>query len=984
MELNTKHKNLIGGLTISSDPIFAYSSNYFSDTLIFGIKGNSDTTVIEASRNGVVNIPDLNYYVNAYTLSYNTNNTNVETNVNFISAYSTYIYPYTDYRTDYLSYRVAIMAYTLPTKHYVDKLLELKDALLYRGTLTPATSSGNSPGIFQATHVENSEIGSMGYTYTSAGSVYKVDSTGYFGNTLVHAGDMIISYRDDAKLDTTEGWNVIEMHISHDNTSVKQINPEFDAENRLLSNVRILHDGMLTYTYVHLLENEYSIDTDNLSETSRKYVEYINVHEISDSNDIYVSYYTKILKFNNTGVRNDGTDGEGHIDTFGDDSYRFITNIYQDIDGHLSYTYVDVKTYSHHNTYCLGEFTETHNNGDELYIINSIRLDDTGGLYYSYRNATIKNSDIMNTWNFDISNTNTASDGAPVITGISMTPDGQLAYSWGYIYDPHDDHSTVPLGEVITSEDYPKYIINEVFLDQDGKFYYTYRDATITADDISHTGDKDISNSNSAELGLAVITGIHMTSDGQLSYNWSYVYDPHDDHGTYTVDHQSNPATEDVIGDKYIINNVYLNEDGWLSYSYRNATILESERQYNSAGNKDISNTDTINDGIKVITGINMTSDGQLSYCYSYIYDPHDDHTTINTGKVSDVDLGDDDIEVVTSVDLASDGTLSYNYKKIIQPSLNENKVRFSLFVGDNDTTYMMKTTDGVLEIIQPIIGYGIYGINGDGITYHTDGYFIPSGTAYLGDTYNFDKLQEADYSFGYEISDQKLYIEYYTTITGEYPKISSVNDTSNFTYAIDNKKYVITLGDSIKQTVVNSSSGTNNTLTGTITKFGNLTFTDSIAAKNYKISIAVHKNPDGKTLTIDKNISLPAKTISKTITPYAHIYQYVGNSEPTVGVTTYNNETKSGLDNVKLVSGKPSSVTFNRGGKIYYIFPACCGTPKFKQLNTEDTNWINTNKTINLNPKNNTTLESGNVQYKIYTVQINTKSGGTWELSWS
>jgi hypothetical protein len=361
------------------------------------------------------------------------------------------------------------------------------------------------------------------------------------------------------------------MHITHDNTSDKKINVETGSENRLLTNVRILHDGMLTYTYIHLLEHQITHNT-SLTESSRQYVEYVDIEHNPATNDIFVSYHTKVLKFNNTGVHDTGTD-KGVIDTFGDDTYRFITNVYQDIDGHLSYTYVDVKTYSHHNTYNLGEQYATGSDPSPRYIINSIYLDDTGGLSYTYRNATIEDSDISHSADYDISNTDAYSYGMPVITGIHMTSDGQLSYAWAYICDPHDDHGTYTASSTVANKakedttcdttDGKRFVINNIYLNSDGYLSYTWRDARISDTNVTYNiaGNTDISNADKPENGIKVITGIHMTSDGQLSYTYSYVYDPHDDHITYTA------YTYTTVKQSYqLVMNTYLNANGGMTY----------------------------------------------------------------------------------------------------------------------------------------------------------------------------------------------------------------------------------------------------------------------------------------------------------------------------------------------------------------------------------------------------------------------------------
>lgn len=387
---NIPYKSIIGGLNITTDVEHSYqgSLNYFSENIIFGVKAKDNKTVIEADAlSGIVNIPKLQYYVNAYTLTYSINNTNAETNTNFINSYSTYIFPVVDATYSYISYHVAIMSYTLPTKHYVDKLLELKDAFIYRGTITPNENTSTNPGVFQATGQLNSEEGAMGISYTSAGSVYKIDSTGYFGDKHVHAGDMIISYSDLATTSSTNYWNVIETHITHDNISQKLLNTE-SSENRLLTNVKLLHNGTLTYTYTNLIGNEVN-HTTTLSETNRKYVEFVEIN--NDNNNIVVTYNTKTLKFNNISSE------DPNINLCYDSSYQFITNINQDIDGHLSYTYSIIKSHNHTTDSGVKNGISDIGN-DNVNVLTGVNIDDSGKLTYTYtelKNPSLNNKNVV-------------------------------------------------------------------------------------------------------------------------------------------------------------------------------------------------------------------------------------------------------------------------------------------------------------------------------------------------------------------------------------------------------------------------------------------------------------------------------------------------------------------------------------------------------------------------------------------------------------
>ena len=197
------------------------------------------------------------------------------------------------------------------------------------------------------------------------------------------------------------------------------------------------------------------------------------------------------------------------------------------------------------------------------------------------------------------------------------------------------------------------------------------------------SGNKDISNSDKPENGIKVITGIYTTSDGKISYSYSYIYDPHDDHkSTGTAKTKVTFGKTDASTTK-VITNLKMGADGSLSYTYIDLEYDKDHHEtntgkYNEGGNKDLSNVDNVASGIKVITGVNLSTSGTLSYSYSYIYNPHDDHSGSKSSNTYTT-LTEDNVEVISSVSLSADGTLSGTVKKLTHGNAGKNVGTYGL-----------------------------------------------------------------------------------------------------------------------------------------------------------------------------------------------------------------------------------------------------------------------------------------------------------------
>ena len=253
------------------------------------------------------------------------------------------------------SHVLSMSSTILPTKRYIDDLIESNDAMHYCGIVDP----GSTPGSPVHLHcVVNNEEHTNSWIY-STGAVYKVRSPGYFGTEYVVPGDMIISYSDAIRTFTSEDnvhglsdlryWNVINQNIALIN-DYKGNTKNSDDNSLIITNIHMYDNGTLSYNAYQLTSttsgsNKFteagtsSNDYDLLSSDSRLRV--ITGVELSTSGintELSYEYGYVYADPNHHSVVKNKAGGPSKVIGFVDMSAS----------GELSYSYVDIAKPAYH------------------------------------------------------------------------------------------------------------------------------------------------------------------------------------------------------------------------------------------------------------------------------------------------------------------------------------------------------------------------------------------------------------------------------------------------------------------------------------------------------------------------------------------------------------------------------------------------------------------------------------------------------------
>ena len=721
-----------------------------------------------------------------------------------------------------------------------------------------------------------------------------------------------------------------------------------------LTYVHIDGTGKLTYVANVLSADSSSYGTYNLDGNS-----YINVVTgITQRGDGKLSYSTTTLKHHH-GTTTNGANG-------------FVSDVYLSDNGQL--TYAKTAFSAPAPTAAGKTYNITNTSKGYAYVINALSINaDTGAITYTYNviaydlteaHHSSTGTKSLNGENFltnvkisetgEISytyypfsstkSTNTASlensGSLDVISSVNLSK-GNLSYTVTSVsnINKHHTNKTGVAQTTVTLGDQNNEVVNVVSglkISNTGELSYTYtpvkisynhhRIGTATELDLeTFGGDENHDNE------IKPITGISVTADGAISYTYAPTKWNEKHHTTTT--NSSNGFVSDVYLDAY----------GNLSYA---KTAFSAPAPTASGNTYNITNTSS--GFVYVINAININADtGAITYTYNAIsYNLTQSHHTTNTGvKDSEKNLTtEQSVKVISGVNLSTTGELSYSYYEIPQIKQTDNQVQKSLFMGDNNTTYMLSIDNGKIVIVQPIKSTSV----SQGVT-TSDTY--SDGGSWLGASYDFS-------NYGLTVGTQQLIIQMGGTITTE--SIKDINgSSSNYSVSTNGDTFTITLSGTNKQTITTTPAK----LTGNFTNIGNIVFKDSISAKDYNVRIEIDANN-----ILSKTLSLPAKTKQQTVSVKANIYRCIGN--PT-----------SSNVSASAVSSKPTSVTFSSGGDIKYIFPEVFGTPTFKQLNAPDTNWeLKSTVQYSTSSFSGTTNK---VNYKVYGVKNATTSGGTWQISW-
>ena len=357
-----------------------------------------------------------------------------------------------------LSHTISYQVTGIPTKKYIDELIEANDALRYCGTVTV---SAEENGAFTLTHNPSAAPGHGEVTPdTTRGAVYKVTNIGFFGTQRVSPGDMIISYTDTTTASSFEGWDVI-----NENIDLRQLNRSALNGKAVITNVSLTADGTFSYTYSNLaVSNSGTLSMDGFAiapggPDSR----HVNISGFSSDDNVLdvddaggepaqvISRGVKVLtnvSLSQTNLTTKLTYSYSYI--YADTSHHRTRTGFKNGDIALSLEGVNVITgayltykgtfaYSYSRIYVAD--SEHANEADTLTAIDAVELNSythsVGNIYidpttnhvtYSYINLS------GNTGTYIAGIIPAQNDRLhKVITGITQRGDGKITYSYSYI-----------------------------------------------------------------------------------------------------------------------------------------------------------------------------------------------------------------------------------------------------------------------------------------------------------------------------------------------------------------------------------------------------------------------------------------------------------------------------------------------------------------------------------------------------------------------
>lgn len=640
------------------------------------------------------------------------------------------------------TYNLNFNTYVLPTKRYVDKLLAAKDVFRFAGTFTPTdttwttntkdhTVRGNwKPSVVPRDDQDNDEQYSYSYSDKdfSAGAVWKVTSTGWFGSTYVMGGDLVISY-DDAAISTNDkGWAVIDTQIAfmenygtystYKGNGALLNDSDKDLRNFFITNINLSDTGYLTYTYAGILA-EYRTDSSSMNTrglitksgtyNNKKFLSNISLIRHDDRIELaytYTDFYSCYT-----------TPGEAqytNIDVMENENLQFVYDVYLSPDGILSYSKYTMRGFKHHhhlsNAYNWSYVYLSYDTGDDLaYIVSNIHFTYDGHLSYTYTVlSNLRNHHTTGTktpgtdlnviskaWSYTpISYTagskahdNAYTDAITFLDGVNLDSAGTLTYHYTKIDHLRSHHR----GRFVANVDEDNIdklgqnghfaFVDSISLSPEGELTATSKTVEIPdkVNDANHSDESDHSGSTAKfDHTLTIKHGKYGVSTSVLD-KWDGSSDATVDlnnHGTKPVktDAEVKLGFESTFN---VVTDVKLDSTGYLSPTITPFTI--PTRSHHTSETKDSLRTFTINtlkntdanNSINVITGITTTSDGHITATTTKLIDRLNHHG----GSVSSKEKTTDDpgfsntFTVVKTVSLSENGQLSGTYQEVRMPT---------------------------------------------------------------------------------------------------------------------------------------------------------------------------------------------------------------------------------------------------------------------------------------------------------------------------
>lgn len=408
----------------------------------------------------------------------------------------------------------------VPTKKYVDDLIQANDAMRYCGTVAPSAAAS---GAITLTHTANPGPAHGTTPDTSCGAVYKVSANGYIGTTYVSPGDMIISYQDNASSNSATGWNVINENINLTNSGTLSYNSGTNNDV-VVTNVYLTNSGTLAYTYSRI-QHSNNVPTGMNVAVKTKYSG-INGTDIlvnQTTNNTGIPVITGVsLSHNGTYIglsysytytyvsqrhHSTNTGSKASNATFSISYSNVLTGVAISADGTLSYTYTpfNVTDSSHANE---SEYAEQ---AYLSYGLNSVELagSTTSGVLTNIYVNTASNKPNKLTVSY---------------TNLTGSQDASSGFVYGYVQSSTGKISIHTRNFANTKNTGTKYMSNTsadfvtaVGLGTDGKLTYTITTVTITdsyTNNVADTSKLYLTGAKAAGRSYSYYTANTYTTNG--------------------------------------------------------------------------------------------------------------------------------------------------------------------------------------------------------------------------------------------------------------------------------------------------------------------------------------------------------------------------------------------------------------------------------------------------------------------------------------
>ena len=590
---------------------------------------------------------------------------------------------------------------------FVKKVSITHDGILQGETGTFTTSAGTEsnvwspikPAYIRGVHLDHT--GQLSYTFA------------YVRHTTTPTASTAVSV-EDAGVDVIVGVNLDE-------------EGNFTYTHRTI--IPGQASGSVTLTYI----TKNSTGTSDSGGYSVKWVDLDGQLDVNEDGTIDYSHllhftYTDLSSWNSEFYRDPNEDANHNIVLTNTTGTYIITDIHQFSNGRISYTYTFLKT-NHTNA-------GTQLSSSDSHSITNVGLDANGNFTYNYRDLSV-NSGIKQTPRYSpngetsddykvpmaANNANSDHNGLHVITGITQTADGQIAYTYTSIYtDPARDYRfhdiTIPATSGsnydIQTTDHVA-VIDGISTDNGNttshtiSYHTTYVATKKYVDELMQTNDAmRYCGTFTVDSSTGAITFSHNTVNGNTNiahgsedrsrgavYKASavstfngyeiqigdYIISNTDDattninNGWDIIQHNLNIRSEgssSTNGDeaKRVLTNTYINDSGVLSYTFGSLGVTNQLYSVNTTLTGTTTSPNSINStstggqptAFPVITGISLSQNGlttTLSYNVTNIYANTNHHSTTDVGNITQ---SGDDVKVIGAINLSDDGTLAYSY----------------------------------------------------------------------------------------------------------------------------------------------------------------------------------------------------------------------------------------------------------------------------------------------------------------------------------